>query len=234
MTFAKYSSMRRTNCSCVWNRAETKMSGDARDRIIRTACITFASAGYKHTTIRTISKEADVNTASINYYFRSKRNLYLAAINRLQADILAKYAFELKHSSISTGAECLEAYIRKLLVCIFDKGAGETLSRIVALEMLHPSEAFDEIMKNIINPHLVFLSAMIRRFLNKSVPDENVTLCCISILGQILCFSINRQEIYKMLCQERFQSKEIERFASHVTRFSLYALEGMASDEEGE
>ena len=44
--------------------------------LIQTARELFAEHGFHNTTIRMISKQANVNVAAVNYYFRTKENLY--------------------------------------------------------------------------------------------------------------------------------------------------------------
>ena len=46
--------------------------------LIETARELFAKHGFHNTTVRMISKQANVNVAAVNYYFRSKENLYFA------------------------------------------------------------------------------------------------------------------------------------------------------------
>lgn len=50
--------------------------GNVEENIIRSAKELFLKKGYRETTMRAIAKEADVNLAMLNYYFRSKENLF--------------------------------------------------------------------------------------------------------------------------------------------------------------
>lgn len=50
---------------------------ETRTKILEAAKILFADHGYEGTSIREIAKAADVNVASVNYYFNSKENLFL-------------------------------------------------------------------------------------------------------------------------------------------------------------
>lgn len=50
--------------------------GEVEESIIRKAKELFLAKGYRETTMRLIAKEADVNLAMLNYYFRSKENLF--------------------------------------------------------------------------------------------------------------------------------------------------------------
>jgi AcrR family transcriptional regulator len=50
---------------------------ETKEKIIKAARILFADLGYEGTSVREIAKTADVNVASVNYYFSSKENLFL-------------------------------------------------------------------------------------------------------------------------------------------------------------
>ena len=46
------------------------------DRLLHVAIEVFAERGFRATTVRDICSRANVNVASVNYYFRSKEALY--------------------------------------------------------------------------------------------------------------------------------------------------------------
>lgn len=50
---------------------------ETKQKILETARVLFADHGYEGTSIREIAKAAEVNVASVNYYFNSKENLFL-------------------------------------------------------------------------------------------------------------------------------------------------------------
>lgn len=60
---------------------------DTKQRIIDAAEELFASQGFSRTTTRAITDKADVNVASINYYFDSKELLVKAVIERRLSDL---------------------------------------------------------------------------------------------------------------------------------------------------
>lgn len=50
---------------------------ETKQKILEAARVLFADHGYEGASIREIAKAADVNVASVNYYFNSKENLFL-------------------------------------------------------------------------------------------------------------------------------------------------------------
>jgi hypothetical protein len=49
---------------------------ETKEKIIGVARVLFANQGYEGTSVREIAKSANVNVASVNYYFSSKENLF--------------------------------------------------------------------------------------------------------------------------------------------------------------
>lgn len=49
---------------------------ETKEKIMQIATILFADHGYDGTSVRDIAKLAEVNVASVNYYFSSKENLF--------------------------------------------------------------------------------------------------------------------------------------------------------------
>lgn len=54
----------------------------ARDRLLDTAERLFAQKGVAETSVRTITAEAGMNVAAVNYYFSSKEQLFAAVMDR--------------------------------------------------------------------------------------------------------------------------------------------------------
>jgi AcrR family transcriptional regulator len=60
-----------------------------RARILAAAIAEFASRGFKGASMDAIAARTDTTRALINYYFRSKEQLYLAVLERVYAEIRA-------------------------------------------------------------------------------------------------------------------------------------------------
>lgn len=58
------------------NQAKTVYTDATKERIIKESVKLFANKGYAATSIKDISKAANVNIAAVNYHFTNKENLY--------------------------------------------------------------------------------------------------------------------------------------------------------------
>lgn len=56
------------------------MSDETKDKIMNAARVLFANKGYDGTSVRDIAKAAEVNVASVNYYFTKKENLFVEIV----------------------------------------------------------------------------------------------------------------------------------------------------------
>jgi len=207
---------------------------DAQRRIIEAAGQIFADSGYKHTTIRAICRQAGVNVAAVNYYFGGKKHLYLAVLKTLRAKVWGEQPLDLSGYAALPPDERLYAFIRTLLSHILDEGEGTCFAKLMVQELIQPADAFDQIIEEIINPTFAFLSATVLQLFKKPMSKEKVGLCCLSIVGQVFYFYMSKHVIRKLFDREHFGERELDAVANHVTRFSLYAIDRMAAQNEGD
>ncbi len=74
-------------------------SSEVRNRILKEAQILFLKNGYKGTSVRDIAKASGTNVAMVNYYFKSKYNLF-EIIFEEALDIFTKRIFETINSDL--------------------------------------------------------------------------------------------------------------------------------------
>ncbi|MEJ5242760.1 MAG: TetR/AcrR family transcriptional regulator [Desulfomicrobiaceae bacterium] len=89
---------------------DSPMEGTARKRaIIRAAQRLFARHGYARTTIRMISREAQVAFGLVAHHFGNKENVFLAAGAALIDEVLA--FIRARSPEVATGAKALECFV---------------------------------------------------------------------------------------------------------------------------
>lgn len=133
------------------------VGGDARERILVAAELLYAKRGVDKTSTRDITTEADVNVASVNYYFRSKEALTEEIFMRLaqRATVLrladlSKYRDAAKQNKRSLRLEDLvDCFIRPY----FEPGFhGTLLARFILQHRLHPSEMTQRVFVQHLDP----------------------------------------------------------------------------------
>ena len=160
--------------------------------LLHTAHELFAKHGFHNTTIRMISKEANVNVAAVNYYFRSKENLYFEVFQEAFKSLYT--SFEDTPQEVvdeESWKVAIDKWLGFVLTLFLSDEPRYTLVRqIVAHERTTPSQLcktlYDEFFIPVVNTlHDLLLLA------NKDMPKTEFRAYYLSILGQCTSY-INR------------------------------------------
>jgi AcrR family transcriptional regulator len=196
----------------------------AFDRLLQVAVEVFAECGFRDATVREICSRANVNVASVNYYFRSKEALYTQALafafqetNRLHPqDAALNYALPPEQR--------LALFINNFLHKLLDDSHLGLHSKLIAREIADPTKALDEIIETAITPQFNLLQEIIQQILGAHTDKVIVQLCLLSIFGQCLMFKHSRSIIDRLYPELIADESAIQASAEHIARFSLAAL----------
>jgi AcrR family transcriptional regulator len=206
---------------------------DVKCRILKVAAEVFAEHGFRHGTVREICKRAEVNVASINYYFGDKEKLYIDVVNYWKDVAFEKYPFDCAMDQSKPPEERLRAWIRSILfMMIYEKESpwfGKLITREAAVE---PTRVLDDLVEESIFPAINLLFSIVKQLLGKEFSEESVHLYSASIVGQCVYFYSCRHIVARLFHYEKYDIEDIEKIAEHITRFSLNAIK-LASNEKG-
>lgn len=204
----------------------------AFDRLLHVAIEVFAECGFREATVREICSRANVNVASVNYYFRSKEALYAQALtfafqeaNRLhpQDDALDKSL---------PPEQRLALFIKHFLHKLLDDSHLGLHSKLIAREIADPTKALDEIIETTIAPQFTLLQEIIQQILGAHTDKMIVQRCLLSIFGQCLMFKHSRSIIDRLYPELIANDSAIQAGAEHIAQFSLAALTRFAQQKE--
>jgi AcrR family transcriptional regulator len=196
-------------------------SMDTPDRLLVAAAEVFAEKGYHESTLAEICRRAGANGAAVNYYFRSKDNLYRKAWRRAFERSLAAHPIDGGLGANPTPEQRLEAMIHAMVARIADPRSCEF--DIVRHEHGSPTGLLQEIMRESIEPLRRYLAGIVRELLGPAVDETDVQLCQRSTMAQCL----------HMMMLKRAGSRHVgppplelpnETVADHVVRFSLAGM----------
>lgn len=194
------------------------------DRLLQVAVEVFAEVGFRDATVRGICAKANVNVASVSYYFRNKETLYEQAIQFAFQEACRLYppdaSFDQSLSPELRLGFFVESFLRKLL----DDSHLGFLNKLVAREIYEPTKALDNIITCAIAPQFAHLEAIIQQILGEAVNKLTVQRCITSIMGQCLMFKYSRSIIDRLYPELIADAKEMQATAQHITQFSLAAL----------
>lgn len=202
----------------------------SRDRLLLAALEVFAERGFREATVRDICARADLNPASVNYYFGSKENLYAEALAFAFRQADARYPLGQALNPALPAEERLRLFIRNLLLRLLDEGPVGLHGKLFAREIADPTPALDRILDVTIRPRFSLLREIVPRILGAGHEPQEVDRCIQSVIGQCLVYRHSRSLIDR-LCPGIIDGPEsIESTADFIFRFSLAGLQRLAAD----
>lgn len=195
-----------------------------KERILKAAGDIFGKKGFTATTIRTISQEAQVNVAAINYHFRDKEGLYSAVLEDVFHKGFTRFPPTLKETTDAKPQQRLRAFIRGMFYRLQSHegwGGMSGQGRLIARELVDPSPAFENIVDKYIKPHKDLLVSIIADIMGDNPDEEKLLPCAISIIGQCIYYALASSLIQKVGGQIAPTENNLDQLADFVYQFSL-------------
>jgi AcrR family transcriptional regulator len=199
---------------------------DTEHRLLEAAGEVFAEKGFRAATIRDIIRRARANIAAVNYHYGDKERLYAAVFRYARFCCQERYPLDI--AAAGSPEERLHGVIESLLLRILDHGRPAWHWQLMAREMIEPTAALDEMVENSIKPEFTFIAGIVCEITRLPRTDWRVSLCVHSIIGQVLFYRHAHAVVSRMHPEQKFDRKDLELLADHITRFSLCALLAIA------
>ena len=198
------------------------------DRLLHVAIEVFAERGFRATTVRDICSRANVNVASVNYYFRSKEALYSKALALAIQEANQLYPITSVQDTNLPPEKRLTLFIDNFLHKLLDDSHLGFHSKLITREIAEPTKALDEIIAIAIVPQFDLLEDIVRQLLGNLTDKAIVERCLLSILGQCLMFKHSRSIVERLHPDLIADETAIKETAKHITNFSIQALTQIA------
>jgi AcrR family transcriptional regulator len=196
----------------------------AFDRLLQVAVEVFAEYGFREATVRDICARANVNVASVNYYFRSKEALYTQAVAFAFQEANRLYPQDAALDKSLPPEQRLVLFIQNFLHKLLDDSHLGLHGKLIAREIADPTKALDAIIETAIVPQAALLQEIIEQILGVSADKAIVQRCLLGILGQCLMFKHSRSIIDRLYPELIADEAAMQACADHIARFSLAAL----------
>lgn len=193
-----------------------------RQRLLEVAREEFSERGFKGATVRDICQRAGVNIAAVNYHFKNKEALFIAALSFEPLNNLM-----CSDGSVTCAKARLTGFLQELMAKLLNE-AGTPQSRLMMRELVEPTFALDDIVKDVVAPLHEFVGRLVRDIVGKDVAQDEVRRCVFSILGQCAFYRHSNEVLRRLHPHLRYDEKEIEETARHIAEFSLAGLEQLA------
>lgn len=204
-------------------RTPTRRS-DPRERLLKAGEELFSLVGYRHATIREISRRANLNVAMINYYFGGKAPLYKAVLEHSLGQSIQKFVPTREDGGTASLEERLYGFVLALLSHALDEGGASRNERLMARELADPSFALSTVVDKVIRPRAEQGHALVRQLMGNDATDGEVHRIEQSIVAQCLHYRHNRPILDHLYPGQTYGPEEITRLARHIMRFSLAAI----------
>jgi AcrR family transcriptional regulator len=201
-----------------------EIDGDTEHRLLEAAGRVFAEKGFDATTVRDVCERAGVkNIGAVNYYFRSKENLYEAAVRNAFRCRMARSPRP-EWPAGTPPVVKLRKFIRGAAESMLNDFAEPWLMQLLMRELSHPGPAGEGIVRDFMRPIYGDLWGILREVLPAGTDERTIHLVAFSILGQCFYHRVGRPVMRRLVGEAEHDTYTPELIAEHVARFSLAAL----------
>ena len=191
---------------------------NTQEKILHAATKVFAESGYKDATTRMICSEAHVNVALVNYYFRSKAELYKAVIGALFEDV-AKPMMSIPDTVCdeATWRKAMRMWIRRALeICAARKPPEFWMARLMGMEECVPSDMAQDIEQKFAIPMRRCFARLLRMAIKGDDPVE-LNLWCSTVHAQYVVYAIAKPGWSARFCPSGIDLEVwLEKVADHI------------------
>lgn len=201
-----------------------------RNRLLLAAGEVFAERGYRKATVREIVGKIGANVNAVNYHFGDKLGLYVEVFRYAH-----EHALRLRqHMDPRVGLTPeghLHVFVSAFLERMLGEGEPAWFGKLLANEMLEPTEALDRVVEEMIGPQQLILMGIVRDLGQGRLSDERIRLCVMSIIAQCTYYRHARPMITRLNPSIDIEASSAPRIADHITSFSVAAIRGLANPE---
>ncbi len=203
-----------------------------KNRILLAAGKTFAEKGFRCSTVREICDAAEVNIASVNYYFGDKKNLYQQTL-LLAREIGAQKFPTPDFSALRSPEDRLRSVILLLLNRLVGNDVEPWPVKILMSEILAPSPAAKPLIDGYIEPFLKMVFGTVAEMVDDSVTPTKVHQLSFSVISQCVWYRFAGDINRMVISEDQYASNfSVNSLAKQIFDFSLAGIR--AANEEAE
>jgi AcrR family transcriptional regulator len=201
-----------------------------KQKILHAAGPIFAERGYRGSTIRDICEAADVNLASINYYFGDKKKLYIETVKTARQMRLQEYPSSRPQMDLAPELQ-LKEFIRLLLNRLVATQNAPWQVKLLGREFMEPSEGCREMIEDFLRPVFKILLMIVNQLVDGKVDQVTLDKIGFSIIGQCLHYRCASEMITMFVGEDEFAAHySSDQLAEHISAFTLGAIEKLKND----
>lgn len=206
---------------------------DTKEKILLAACRLFAQRGFDGVTHRELASEAGVNSALINYYFRSKELLFEQVLEYCFQLTSEKYV--IPKNSIDP-LEGIKKMLRARLLPVFDEGPPGWFPRLIYHEMNSINSNKEEMRRKYLLPLRKRLTGFVARYLGQDEESLVVQTTVFNISSQWIMMNVARSRGRGFFAEGKVVPENVDAVINGVIEFisgGLLYIKKMCSGENG-
>lgn len=179
----------------------------------------FACHGFGATSVREICEAAGVNVAAINYYFRSKEQLYHEVFKALFEDVGAPLMAipATVHDQASWEGALTEWIMTALRLVADENPPTRWMVQLTAHERTHPSSVFPVLYESFFKPLRESLGMLLRMGMPAGAEEADLHIWEIAVASQVVVFIHRAPPWQDLLIPPRLRREEwIQRTAQVI------------------
>jgi len=202
---------------------------DSSQKLLDAAGQVFAEKGFAAATVREICSRAGMNVAAVNYHFGDKERLYVEAIRAAECAGGAPRDFNWPPGT--PPEQKLTDYIHRMVSDMLDVHRPTWHATLLMRAMLEPTQACEDMVRDHIRPKFAILEGLIAEIAPRKLTETELHLHAFSVVSQALLYRFHRPVGRLIIGDAEFQglAENLEQLASHITRFTLFGLQGAAA-----
>ena len=198
-----------------------------KNRILAAAGPIFARRGFQQATVREICDAANVNLASINYYFGDKQQLYIDSVILAREQRAQQFPFPSWSDDTSPEVK-LRTFVGMLLKRVVVMQTIPWQVQLLMREILNPTEACRQLVEDYFRPIFDRLLRIVDELAEEPLPQLRRTQIGFSIIGQCLHYRFSAGVISLMVHEDhREECFDWDELTNHITEFSLAAIRNL-------
>ncbi|MBI2751836.1 MAG: CerR family C-terminal domain-containing protein [Burkholderiales bacterium] len=196
---------------------------EARNRLLDAALVLFAEKGFAKTSTREIALAAQINIASISYYFGDKAGLYKAVFTDARCNP------NVPPESIADASISLQQALTRLMGSFLDPlKQGDLMQHCMKLhfrEMLEPTGIWQEEIDSNIKPAHAALVSVLCRHLGLAKADDDIHTLAFSISGLGVMLHIGCDVVTTIRPQLVASHAALDRYCDRLVAYAMALID---------
>lgn len=203
---------------------------EARHRLLDTALRLFAEKGFQKTSTREIAQLAEVNVASIKYYFGDKAGLYKAAfIEPMMGSCQRCVLEEQPDLPLDEG---LHAFFVEYLAPLQQSDIVQLCLRLHFREMVEPTGLWQDEIDAYVKPSHAALIQLLQRHLQIKKADDDLHRLAFSIASLGMQVYVSRDIIHAIRPSLIHSASALDLWAAQLADYA-YAMASSHAQQRG-